>query len=61
VSINHFAFGFITSLAIGTVVTIPVVTGQLHEATVRQCMMHDWPENQAEAHLKFCSEYLSKN
>lgn len=38
----------------------PTVAHHLHEATIRQCVLHQWPAEQAEAHLKFCKEYLEQ-
>jgi hypothetical protein len=48
---------FGVTMAIG----VPMATKQLHEATVQQCLMHDWPSDKAEAHLKFCAEYMREN
>ena len=39
----------------------PTIGHHLHEATVQQCALHQWPSHQAEAHLKFCKTYLEEN
>jgi hypothetical protein len=48
---------FGVTMAIG----VPIATKQLHEATIRQCTLHQWPSHQAEAHIEFCKEYMAAN
>jgi hypothetical protein len=45
----------------GVSLIAPTIAHHLHEQTVKQCMLHDWPSHQAEAHLQFCSDYLEAN
>ena len=56
-----FAVGLFLSTAFTAIVLAPVVQATLHEATLRQCYTQAWPANQAEAHIKFCQEYLANN
>jgi hypothetical protein len=56
-----FFFSFTTSMVAGMLLVTPTVTKQLHEATLKQCATHDWPAHQAEAHLKFCADYIKQN
>ena len=56
-----FFLTFSLSLIGGLSLVAPTIAHHLHESTVRQCVMHDWPENQAEAHLRFCKKYMEEN
>jgi hypothetical protein len=56
-----FFISFSVSVVGAMMFIAPTMTQQLHEATVRQCMTHDWPSHQAEAHIKFCQQYLAEN
>ena len=60
---RNFASFIVVSIVFGVTMAIgvPVATKRLHEATVKQCVMHDWPADKAEAHLKFCKEYMAAN
>jgi hypothetical protein len=56
-----FALGLFLSTGFSAIVLAPVVQATLQESTLRQCYKHDWPANQAEAHIEFCQEYLANN
>ena len=56
-----FFISFSTALAAGMMFVAPTVANHLHEATLKQCFTHDWPAHQAEAHIKFCQEYVQQN
>ena len=56
-----FFFTFSLSVIGGVSLVAPTIAHHLHEATVQQCALHDWPKHQAEAHLKFCQEYLASD
>lgn len=56
-----FFISFSTALTAGMMLVAPTVAHHLHEATIKQCITHDWPEHQAEAHVRFCQEYMQQN
>jgi hypothetical protein len=56
-----FFLSFSTAMTAGMMLIAPTIAHHLHEATLKQCVMHDWPAHQAEAHLKFCADYVKQN
>jgi hypothetical protein len=55
-----FFISFSTALTAGMMLVAPTIAHHLHEATLKQCATHDWPQQQAEAHLEFCQRYIQE-